>query len=98
MGFLWMLIVGLLAGALAKLVIPGRQGGGIFVTMLLGVGGALLAGFLGRALGWYSSSDDGPGLIASTIGAIVVLLIYGAVTRRRGISGRGPLDRGPLAR
>lgn len=83
MGILWMLIVGLIAGALAKLVIPGRQGGGIIITMLLGVAGSLLAGFLGRALGMYSDPGDGPGILMSTIGAIVLLLIYGAVTRRR---------------
>jgi uncharacterized membrane protein YeaQ/YmgE (transglycosylase-associated protein family) len=82
---IWMLIVGLVAGALAKFLMPGRQGGGIIVTMLLGVVGAFVAGALGRAAGWYHGSDEGPGIIAATIGALVVLAIYGAVTRRRGL-------------
>lgn len=83
MEFIWMLIIGLVAGALAKLIMPGRQGGGILITMALGVVGAFVAGFLGRALGLYSATNDGPGLIGSTIGAIVVLAIYGMVTRNR---------------
>ena len=60
MHILWMLIVGLVVGALAKLLMPGRDPGGIFITMLIGVAGALLAGFLGRSLGWYheKKSDD----------------------------------------
>ncbi len=85
MGFIGMLIVGLIAGALAKLVMPGRQGGGIILTMLLGIVGAFVAGTLGRAAGWYHSPNDGPGIIASTVGALVVLAIYGMVTRRRGL-------------
>ena len=82
---IWMLIVGLIAGALAKLLMPGRQGGGIVVTMLLGVVGAFVAGALGRTAGFYHGSDEGPGIIAATLGALVVLAIYGALTRRRGI-------------
>ena len=83
MHYIWMLIIGLIAGALAKLIMPGRQGGGIIVTMLLGVAGALVVGVVGHALGWYSSaSGDGPGLIASTIGAIAVLAVYGFATKR----------------
>jgi uncharacterized membrane protein YeaQ/YmgE (transglycosylase-associated protein family) len=81
--FIWMLIIGLIAGALAKLIMPGRQGGGIIVTMLLGVAGAVIVGLLGRALGWYdASAGEGPGLIASTLGAIGVLAIYGFATKR----------------
>jgi uncharacterized membrane protein YeaQ/YmgE (transglycosylase-associated protein family) len=81
MHFLWMLIVGLVAGALAKLIMPGRQGGGIIVTMVLGVVGAFAAGLLGRALGWYGPEGDGPGIVASTLGALAVLAIYGFATR-----------------
>ena len=81
MHIVYMLIIGLVAGALAKLIMPGRQGGGILVTMLLGVVGAVVAGFLGRALGWYGGEGDGPGIIASTVGALVVLAIYGFATR-----------------
>jgi uncharacterized membrane protein YeaQ/YmgE (transglycosylase-associated protein family) len=75
MGFLWTLIVGLIVGAIAKLLMPGRGPGGIFITMLLGIAGALLAGFIGRALGWYAPGQ-GAGIIASIIGAIILLLIY----------------------
>lgn len=75
MHFLWMCIIGLVAGALAKLIMPGRDPGGIIITMLLGIAGSLLAGFLGRALGWYSSGQ-GAGLIMSVVGAIVLLLVY----------------------
>ncbi len=82
MSLLWMLIVGLVVGALAKLFMPGKDPGGIIVTMLLGVVGAILAGYGGRALGMYSRGQT-PGLIASIIGAMVVLLIYRLVLRRR---------------
>ena len=85
MGFIWMLIIGLIAGALAKLVMPGRQGGGIIITMLLGIAGALVAGALGHAVGWYRSPDEGPGILAATVGALIVLIAYGAITRRRGL-------------
>ena len=85
MSFLWMLVIGLIAGALAKLVMPGRQGGGVLVTMLLGVAGAMLAGLLGRLMGWYDSPGEGPGLIVATFGAIVILVAYAAITRRRGV-------------
>jgi uncharacterized membrane protein YeaQ/YmgE (transglycosylase-associated protein family) len=73
--FIWMCIIGLIAGALAKLVMPGRDPGGILVTMLLGIAGSLIAGFLGRALGWYDASQ-GAGLIMSVIGAILLLVVY----------------------
>jgi uncharacterized membrane protein YeaQ/YmgE (transglycosylase-associated protein family) len=85
MSFIWMLIVGLVAGALAKLIMPGRQGGGIILTMLLGIVGAFVAGALGRAAGWYHGTDEGPGIIASTVGALLVLAVYGIATRRRGL-------------
>jgi len=85
MGFIWMLIVGLIAGVLAKFVMPGRQGGGVVITMLLGMAGALVAGALGHAAGWYRTPEEGPGILAATVGALVVLVIYGAVTRRRGL-------------
>ena len=78
-------LIGLIAGALAKALMPGRQGGGILITMLLGVAGAFLAGFLGRALGLYDEPGEGPGLIAATIGALLLLLIYGAITGRRAL-------------
>ena len=84
MGILWTLIIGVVVGAIAKLIMPGKDPGGIIVTMLIGVAGALLAGFLGRALGWYSEAGTGPGIIASIIGAILLLFLYRLFTGRRG--------------
>jgi uncharacterized membrane protein YeaQ/YmgE (transglycosylase-associated protein family) len=72
---LWMCVIGLIAGALAKLIMPGKDPGGIVVTMLLGIAGSLVAGFLGRALGWYEAGE-GAGLIMSVIGAILLLALY----------------------
>lgn len=76
------LVVGLIVGALAKLVMPGRDPGGALVTMLLGVAGAFVAGMLGHALGWYEVGD-GPGIIASVIGAVLLLAGYRAVVGRK---------------
>jgi uncharacterized membrane protein YeaQ/YmgE (transglycosylase-associated protein family) len=70
-----MCLIGLIAGALAKLIMPGRDPGGIFLTMLLGIAGSFLAGFLGQAIGWYQPGQ-GAGLIMSVIGAILILAIY----------------------
>jgi uncharacterized membrane protein YeaQ/YmgE (transglycosylase-associated protein family) len=85
MEILWMLIIGLVVGALAKLVMPGRDPGGILITMVLGVAGALVAGLLGRGMGWYREGESA-GFIASVIGAILLLAIYRAVIGRRGAS------------
>jgi uncharacterized membrane protein YeaQ/YmgE (transglycosylase-associated protein family) len=74
-------IVGLVVGALAKLIMPGRDGGNILTTILLGIGGALLAGFIGRSMGMYGEGE-GAGIIASLIGAILLLAIYRMVRRR----------------
>jgi uncharacterized membrane protein YeaQ/YmgE (transglycosylase-associated protein family) len=84
MGFLWTLIIGLVVGAIAKLLMPGKDPGGVIVTMLIGVAGALLAGFLGRALGWYNNPGEGPGIFASIIGALLLLLLYRFFIGRRG--------------
>ncbi len=81
MHIIWSLIVGLFVGAIAKLVMPGKDPGGFIITMLLGIGGAVLAGFLGRALGIYHAGDTGPGIVASILGALIVLGIYRAVFR-----------------
>ncbi|HZI28817.1 MAG TPA: GlsB/YeaQ/YmgE family stress response membrane protein [Gemmatimonadaceae bacterium] len=75
MGLIWMCLIGLLAGALAKWIMPGPDRGGWVMTMLLGIVGAVLAGFLGRAVGWYEPGE-GAGLIASVLGALLVLFIY----------------------
>lgn len=81
MQFLWMCIIGLVAGALAKLIMPGRDPGGIIITMLLGIAGSLVAGYLGRSLGWYQEGE-GAGLILSVVGAILLLAVYRMFTRR----------------
>ncbi len=83
MHLLWSLIVGLVVGAIAKLLMPGRDPGGIIITMLLGVAGAVLARLLGSAIGIYHRGDHGPGIIASIIGAVILLAIYRAVVGRR---------------
>ena len=72
---LWAVIIGGIAGALAKLFMPGRDGGGIIMTILLGIAGSVLFTFLGRAIGWYSEGDSA-GFIASILGAMVLLFIY----------------------
>jgi uncharacterized membrane protein YeaQ/YmgE (transglycosylase-associated protein family) len=82
MDILVMLIIGLLVGIVAKLLLPGDDPGGIIVTSLLGIAGALAAGWLGRAVGWYGPGQPA-GFIAAVLGAIVLLLIYRALFRRR---------------
>lgn len=82
MWILWTLIIGLVIGAIAKLIMPGRDPGGILITMLLGVAGAMLASFIGRALGWYRGPGMGPGFVASVLGAILILVVYRAVRGR----------------
>jgi uncharacterized membrane protein YeaQ/YmgE (transglycosylase-associated protein family) len=83
MHLLWSLVIGLIVGAVAKLLMPGKDPGGIVVTMLLGIAGSLLANFLGRALHIYRATGTGPGIIASIIGAMILLGIYRAVIGRR---------------
>ena len=75
------LIVGLIVGAIAKLLMPGRDPGGFIVTMIIGVVGAFLASFIGRAVGWYGEGD-GAGWIASSLGAMLLLWIYRMVALR----------------
>ncbi|WP_029190170.1 GlsB/YeaQ/YmgE family stress response membrane protein [Verrucomicrobium spinosum] len=82
MSFIWMLIIGLIVGAVAKLLMPGKDPGGIFITMVIGVVGSFLAGFLGRTLGWYNEGEP-VGFIASVIGAVLLLVLYRMVTGRR---------------
>ncbi len=81
MGILWMLIIGLIVGAIAKLIMPGKDPGGFIITIILGIAGAFLAGFLGRAMGWYGEGDAA-GFIASVIGAIILLIIYRMIAGR----------------
>lgn len=86
MQLLWMIVVGLIVGALAKLIMPGRDPGGVIVTILLGIGGSIMAGLLGRAVGWYGPGQP-VGFIASVIGAIILLAIYRLIVRRTGGAG-----------
>ena len=82
MSFVWMLIVGLLVGALARLLMPGRHPGGLLMTLLLGVAGSVVAGFIGRGMGFYDVPGAGPGIFASLLGALALLFTYRAVRAR----------------
>lgn len=81
-GIIGWIVIGLLAGGLAKLLMPGKDPGGCFITILLGIAGALLAGFLGRALGWYGP-NEGAGFVAAVVGAFIILFIYRLIARGR---------------
>lgn len=82
MNIIWMLIVGLIAGAVAKLIMPGKDPGGIIVTILLGIAGSLVGGFLSRALG-IGDGGTTVGIIGSIIGALILLIIYRMVIGRK---------------
>jgi uncharacterized membrane protein YeaQ/YmgE (transglycosylase-associated protein family) len=81
-GWIAWIIIGGLAGAVAKLLMPGKDPGGCIVTVLLGICGALLAGFLGQAMG-LDSAMNGAGFIGAIVGAFVILLLYRLISRRR---------------
>ncbi|MBD7988967.1 GlsB/YeaQ/YmgE family stress response membrane protein [Luteimonas sp. Sa2BVA3] len=80
--WLWIILVGFVVGVLARLIKPGKQDIGIILTVVLGIVGALLAGWVGRLLGWYADGEK-VGFIASLIGAIVILFIAETVNGRR---------------
>jgi len=82
MGILAWILFGLIVGALAKLVMPGRDPGGIIVTMLLGIAGAVLGGFIGRALGFYGEGEPA-GFLMAFLGAVALLVLYRMTGRRR---------------
>lgn len=83
MGIIWTIIIGFVAGVIAKLITPGsNEPSGFILTTILGIGGAFIATWLGQALGWYAPGE-GAGLIGAVVGAIIVLLIWGAFARRR---------------
>jgi uncharacterized membrane protein YeaQ/YmgE (transglycosylase-associated protein family) len=82
MHILWILLIGLAIGALAKLIMPGRDPGGAIITILLGIAGSFLANYIGRAAGWYRS-DESAGLIASVLGAVILLAAYRLIAGRR---------------
>lgn len=79
---IWAVIIGGLAGALAKLLMPGRDPGGFIITILLGIAGSVVATWLGEQIGWYHDGE-GAGFIGSVVGAIIILVIYRMVAGRR---------------
>jgi uncharacterized membrane protein YeaQ/YmgE (transglycosylase-associated protein family) len=86
MNVLWTLIIGFLAGAVAKLLMPGKDPGGFIITMMLGIAGSVVARYLGMALGLYESTDSA-GFIASVLGAVILLALYRLIVKRKA----GPL-------
>jgi uncharacterized membrane protein YeaQ/YmgE (transglycosylase-associated protein family) len=82
-----MTVVGLIIGAIAKLIMPGHAPGGLAVTILLGVGGSILAGLIGHAAGWYQGAEPAR-FIPSVVGAIIILAVYRILAGRRPGGGR----------
>jgi len=82
MGIIWTIIIGFVAGIIAKLIHPGpNEPSGFILTTVLGIVGAFVATFLGQALGWYRA-DEGAGLIGAVVGAVLVLAVWGMLARR----------------
>ena len=81
MHILWTLLIGLIIGAVAKLLMPGNDPGGIIVTMLIGIAGSFVATWLGRAIGWYQEGQAA-GFIMSVLGAILLLGVYHVIRRK----------------
>lgn len=82
MHIVWTLIIGLVVGAIAKLVMPGKDPGGMLITMVIGIAGALVAHLVGSAAGWYAPNEPA-GFVASILGAVVLLAGYRLVTNRK---------------
>jgi uncharacterized membrane protein YeaQ/YmgE (transglycosylase-associated protein family) len=82
MGLIWTLIIGLIIGAVAKLLMPGRDPGGCIITMLIGIAGSFIASYAGQAMHWYEQGHPA-GFIASVIGAMLLLLLYRLIAPRR---------------
>ena len=87
MHIIGIIIIGFLAGVVAKLLMPGRDPGGFIVTTLLGIVGAFVATYLGQAIGWYRA-DEGAGFVGAVVGAVILLAIYHFVKRRSASSPR----------
>lgn len=79
---IWILLIGLVIGAVAKLLTPGRDPGGCIITMLIGIAGSFVASYLGQKLGWYEPGQPA-GFIASVVGAMLLLLLYRLIAGRR---------------
>jgi uncharacterized membrane protein YeaQ/YmgE (transglycosylase-associated protein family) len=84
MHIIGVIVIGFIAGLVAKLLMPGRDPGGFIVTILLGIAGAFVATYLGQAVGWYQAGE-GAGFIGAIIGAVVILAIYRAIAGRRAV-------------
>ncbi|MFN0156646.1 MAG: GlsB/YeaQ/YmgE family stress response membrane protein [Bacteroidota bacterium] len=82
MGIIWMIVIGFVAGAIAKLLMPGKDPGGFIITTLLGIAGAVLASFLGRMIGWYGEGEAG-GFIAAILGAVILLALYRMIKKKQ---------------
>jgi len=82
MGILWTILIGFVAGLIARALMPGPNPMGFILTAVLGIIGAVVANFLGRTLGWYGEGQ-GAGLVASVVGALIVLFVYGLVAKRK---------------
>jgi uncharacterized membrane protein YeaQ/YmgE (transglycosylase-associated protein family) len=82
MSIIWAIVIGFLVGIVAKFLMPGRDGGGFFITAILGIVGALVATFLGQAMGIYAAGQSA-GFIGAVVGAIVVLFVYNLIRGRR---------------
>lgn len=80
--WLWWIVIGGVAGAIAKLLMPGRDPGGCLVTILLGIAGAFVAGFIGQSLG-FASTRNGAGFIGAIVGAFIILAVYRLIAGRR---------------
>lgn len=81
MSIVWTILIGFVAGLVARAIKPGDDSAGFIVTTLIGVGGSLIATYLGQAMGWYTAGR-GAGFIASVVGAIVLLFIYGLIKKK----------------
>ena len=82
LSLLWTALIGLIVGAVAKLLMPGKDPGGIVITMLLGIAGSFVASYLGRMVGWYREGQSA-GFIMSVVGAILILALYRLLIRRK---------------
>ena len=81
MGIVWTIFIGFVVGIIARLIYPGKQGLGIIMTTLLGIGGSLLATYGGQALGWYQPGQ-GTGFLGALVGAMLILFLYSLLKKK----------------
>jgi len=82
MYILWTILIGLIAGTIAKLIMPGKDPGGFIITILLGIAGSLIATYFGHLIGWYQAGQSA-GFIGAIVGSILILLIYRLIKRKQ---------------